>query len=238
MLNELIDKIDVSPELMMNLAEQLGNLTEFLGEPEKVTCLLKPLEIMLGHDDPTVREKAVQSMKKVGFAMSIQSIYQQYWPILEQLSQGDYFAMRISSAFLFGYIYKKVDKDHQTKALEALSTLSGDDTPMVRRGAAQSYGVACGYIKEAGGDIIDSEVLPTILKLLRDDNDSVKIAAVVSSVELVKNIRDQALAADQLLPLFLEISEKKSSWRLRFTVAEKTSEIVSNINGLGKDIAL
>jgi hypothetical protein len=31
MLTELIDKIDCNPELMMNLAEQLGNLIEYLG---------------------------------------------------------------------------------------------------------------------------------------------------------------------------------------------------------------
>lgn len=32
MLTELIDKIDISPELMMNLAEQLGRLDQFVGE--------------------------------------------------------------------------------------------------------------------------------------------------------------------------------------------------------------
>lgn len=34
MLTELIDKIDCNPELMMNLAEQLGNLIEYLGSSE------------------------------------------------------------------------------------------------------------------------------------------------------------------------------------------------------------
>ncbi len=31
MVTELIDKIDNNPELMMNLAEQLGKLSEYLG---------------------------------------------------------------------------------------------------------------------------------------------------------------------------------------------------------------
>jgi len=73
MLTELIDKIDVSPELMMHLAQQLGELVgvylrkvPFLGKAENVECLIKPLEMIISHDDSTVREKAVVSMKKVG----------------------------------------------------------------------------------------------------------------------------------------------------------------------------
>jgi len=31
MLSELIDKIDSNPELMLNMAEQLGNLTSLIG---------------------------------------------------------------------------------------------------------------------------------------------------------------------------------------------------------------
>ena len=66
MLTELIDKIDCNPELMMHLAAQLGNLTEILETSENVATLLEPLEIMVGNDDSVVREKAIESMRKVG----------------------------------------------------------------------------------------------------------------------------------------------------------------------------
>lgn len=83
MLTELIDKIDVSPELMMHLAEQLGKLTDFLGEPSNCESLLKPLEMILSHDDTTVREKAVQSMKRVGDKISQQTITATYLPLID-----------------------------------------------------------------------------------------------------------------------------------------------------------
>ena len=67
MLTELIDKIDCNPELMMNLAEQLGNLRDNLGpsdvadsdEAKKLkssNCahLLRPLEMIAGSDDSVV----------------------------------------------------------------------------------------------------------------------------------------------------------------------------------------
>lgn len=66
MLTELIDKIDNSPELMLNLAEQLGRLSDFIGGPEQSVHLLKPLELILPADDSVVREKAVASMRVVG----------------------------------------------------------------------------------------------------------------------------------------------------------------------------
>ena len=66
MLTELIDKIDCNPELMMNLAEQLGQLVSYLGEPTNAVHLLKPLELILPADDSVVREKAVASLKIVG----------------------------------------------------------------------------------------------------------------------------------------------------------------------------
>ncbi len=44
MITELIDKIDNNPELMMNLAEQLGKLSDFLGADANSVHLLRPLE--------------------------------------------------------------------------------------------------------------------------------------------------------------------------------------------------
>ena len=66
MLTELIDKIDSKPELMMNLADELGKLTDFLGDKTNSVHLLKPLELILPADDSVVREKAIASIQLVG----------------------------------------------------------------------------------------------------------------------------------------------------------------------------
>ena len=44
MLTELIDKIDCNPELMMTLAEQLGTLTNHLGQNEEEKAKDKKVE--------------------------------------------------------------------------------------------------------------------------------------------------------------------------------------------------
>jgi len=82
MLTELIDKIDCNPELMMNLAEQLGTLREHLGPADLTSAeaktsksnncahLLRPLEMIAGSDDSVVQTKAIASLAKVSEELS------------------------------------------------------------------------------------------------------------------------------------------------------------------------
>ncbi len=104
LLTELIDKIDNNSELMLNLAEQMGRLVDYLvgaQHQESVSTLLKPLELILPADDSVVREKAVQAMRQVGKHLSAQAIYQEYMPLVKRLRKGDLFSMRISACFLY-----------------------------------------------------------------------------------------------------------------------------------------
>ena len=84
MLTELIDKIDCNPELMMHLSEQLGNLTEILDSSENLSQLIDPLEIMIGNDDSVVREKAINSMRKVGRLINDEHVIELYLPMLKR----------------------------------------------------------------------------------------------------------------------------------------------------------
>lgn len=138
MLTELIDKIDNNAELMLNLADQLGKLSEYLGEDQNSVYLLKPLEYILSSDDTQVRERAVASLKIVGEKISNATIYTDYMPLVKKMRKGDLFSMRISACFLYAFIYKRLDEERKTYARKKFEKLSKDDTPMVRRGAAQS----------------------------------------------------------------------------------------------------
>jgi serine/threonine-protein phosphatase 2A regulatory subunit A len=95
--------------------------------------------------------------------------------------------------------------------------LSKDDTPMVRRGAAQSIPLIADYLtREQAKEFL----LPIIKTLLDDSNDSVKIHAVISSINVSKVIENEQLIRDQILPSFKSACENRYSWRLRFTIAE------------------
>jgi serine/threonine-protein phosphatase 2A regulatory subunit A len=69
---------------MMHLSEQLGNLTEILDSSENLSQLIDPLEIMIGNDDSVVREKAINSMRKVGRLINDEHVIELYLPMLKR----------------------------------------------------------------------------------------------------------------------------------------------------------
>lgn len=192
MLTELIDKIDSNPELMLNMAEQLGNLTALIASKNNsitsnVTTLLTPLETIVGNDDAMVREKAIEALKKVSELLVNSEIKLNYLPLCKRLKKGDMFSMRIAASQLYADIYAKLDQDDQEKVNKKFKKLCADDTPMVRWGAAQAVSSLCQHVSSQS---INEFILPLVKELLNDKNDSVKVNAVAASVNVVKHISD------------------------------------------------
>ena len=73
-------------------------------------------------------------------------------------------------------------------------------------------------------------LLPIISLLLDDHNDSVKINAVASSVEVAKSIDNSNLIKETILPAFQVACENRYSWRLRFAVAENAAFLCGYLN--------
>ena len=231
MLTELIDKIDCNPELMMNLAEQLGNLTEYLGDKANSVHLLKPLEYILPADDSVVREKSVASLKIVGNNISNQAVLEDFLPMVKRMRKGDLFSMRISACFLYAQIYGRLPASKKEYVRAKFQKLAKDDTPMVRRGAAQSISILSDTIEK---EHAKEYLVPLLRALLTDDNDSVKIMAVYSTIAVVQKVLDgdqQNLVKEEIIPPFkYAVENKMASWRLRFSVAEIAAQMCEFID--------
>jgi serine/threonine-protein phosphatase 2A regulatory subunit A len=228
MVTELIDKIDSNPELMLNLAEQLGKLSDFLGSDHNSIYLLKPLELILSSDDSVVREKAVASLKIVGERINDEAIYSDYMPLVKKMRKGDLFSMRISACFLYAHIYRRLDSERKQYARKKFEKLVKDDTPMVRRGAAQSLSILSDCLNDA--ELAKSWLLPQLKALLQDDNDSVKIQAVGASAKVARLIQDSETVRTEIVPpLRAAVDNKMVSWRLRFSVAEVAAELAGHV---------
>jgi hypothetical protein len=98
---------------------------------------------------------------------------------------------------------------------------------MVRRGAAQSISLLTVHLEEEYGS---GFLIPIIKGLLEDQNDSVKIHAVISSINVAKVVKDSDLLRHSVLPAFKSSCENRFSWRLRFTVAEHAAFLASCIS--------
>lgn len=136
--------------------------------------------------------------------------------------------MRISACFLYADIYESL-RDETLRAMvrKKFTKLSKDDTPMVRRGAAQSISIITQTLEHKHA--VDF-LLPICKALLEDQNDAVKIHAVQSSISVAKAVQDSMMIRDSVVPSFKTASENRHSWRLRFTVAEHAAQLSAYVS--------
>lgn len=98
----------------------------------------------------------------------------EFFELVERLSKGDLYSMRIASCYLLAKTYEKTKNDDIRDKL--FNDLSIDDTPMVRRAIA----INLGDFAKAVGYPMDI-VLKSYKALLNDQQDAVKIEALKNS---------------------------------------------------------
>ena len=79
----LTENNDDEDEVLLAMAEQLGNFVPFVGGPAHAHCLLPPLETLAGVEETVVREKAVESLCKVCTALPDQTVVEHFLPLLK-----------------------------------------------------------------------------------------------------------------------------------------------------------
>jgi serine/threonine-protein phosphatase 2A regulatory subunit A len=202
--------------------------------------LCKPLQLICAADENVVRDKAQDALLKVCEMLDRNLVETEFFELVEKLSKGDLYSMRIASCYLLSKTYDRTQLPQIRDQL--FEELTKDDTPMVRRALAINLGKIAESIKYP----IDT-VLETFKKFLEDKQDAVRIEALRSSCTLAKLIREeggdstiteeksQKLESEILKPI-IKASEDKTSWRLRFTVAELLADLTHIVDKSLADI--
>lgn len=148
------------------MAEQLGNFTPLVGGSEFVQCLLPPLENLANIEETVVRDKAVESLRKIAEKHSAPALEEHFIPMILRLAQGDWFTSRTSSCGLFAVAYPRANPAQKAELRTTFRALCRDDTPMVRRAAASKLGEVAKVWEK---DYLKSELLQIFEDLSRDD---------------------------------------------------------------------
>jgi len=87
--------------------------------------------------------QAVESSCVVIRGLDNAAVVEVVLPIVQRLTQGDWFTARVSACGLFAAAYARLtDAAAKTTLRSLYATLCQDDTPMVRRAAAKNIGVS------------------------------------------------------------------------------------------------
>ncbi|KAI2745442.1 hypothetical protein DTO013E5_1554 [Penicillium roqueforti] len=223
----LDDSVEDEDEVLTALSEELGNFTEYVGGPEHAHVLLSPLENLAAIEEPLVREKAVESLNKVCEQLSESQVEEYFVPLVLRLSKADWFTSKVSATGLYSTPYKKATPALQQSLRQHFGALVHDETPMVRRQAANNLAK---FVKEMQTQVIIDEVIPLFQYLASDDQDSVRLLTVDILIAIAEEIpKEQQPSHGVLLTSLRNLFEDKS-WRVRYMVADRYEKIAKAVH--------
>ncbi|TIA70912.1 hypothetical protein E3P91_02859 [Wallemia ichthyophaga] len=221
----LQDSLDDEDEVLLALAEELGSFTEYVGGKEYAHVTLSPLESLAGMEETLVRDKASESINKIATDLSSEQVETHYLPLLQRLTNGDWFTPRTSACALFASVYQTANESTRNELRGLFKKLTNDDTPMVRRSAAKNL---AGFINVLEPNEIFSEFIDVYKKLAIDDQDSVRLLTVEALITIMKKL-DKSQVNSELLPC-VRAACNDASWRVRFMVGQKFVEMAECVN--------
>lgn len=184
----LTESIDDEDEVLLALAEELGDFIDEVGGPPHVSVLVQPLETLSTVEETLVRDKAIESLRRLSSTVASVSCddartlhVDHMFPLVQRLAAGDWFTSRISACALFADIYHRIPQERPELRAEILSmykALARDETPMVRRAAASNIAHVAKAIYSVSPDMVQAELLPVFADLVDDEQDSVRLLVV------------------------------------------------------------
>lgn len=228
----LQESLEDEDEVLQTLAEELGDFIPLIGGVEYAHHLVSLLETLAKEEETIVRERAVASFKKICTAMvegGVTQFHDNFFNIIRSLGDEVWFTSRISACDLFTPVYPYVGAEKQAVLRDLFSKLCKDETPMVKRSAAQNLGA---FGKVVGVEVLKEQIIPLFDEMAKDDQDSVRLLSVDACVHIATVLSEEE---NELLILkTLNSYFTDYSWRVRYQLADSFTRIQA---GLGPAVA-
>ncbi|KAL8720614.1 MAG: hypothetical protein Q9225_002550 [Loekoesia sp. 1 TL-2023] len=223
----LDESVEDEDEVLTALSDELGGFVEYVGGPEWGHVLLSPLENLAAIEEPLVREKAVESLNKICGELSQPQVEEYFIPLIVRLSKADWFTSKISATGLYNVPYSKASQTSQEGLRQQFSQLVHDETPMVRRQAANNLAK---FVKEMPASTVINEMIPLFQHLANDDQDSVRLLTVEILIAIAEVIPKEQQTSHGTLLAALRVLFEDKSWRVRYMVADRFEKIAKAVD--------
>lgn len=216
-LQEIVDDDD---EVLIALAEQLGQGVPWVGGPAHAHALIGPLEQLCNIEEISVREKATEAIRELAQHMSADQAIRHLCVLLQRLASHEWLTSKISACSIFSAALAKVGEAKQEELLRIYFRLCGDDAPMVRRQAAK---VLDGVAATLEDEMLLGELLENFENLAKDEQDSVRIMAIRNCIALGR-LKNSPEWQEKILEVIKACGEDKS-WRVRYMMVDNVKPL-------------
>ena len=224
-ITDLILNFENDGEVLAEYSNQILNLLTILKMNNRLSFIgIRSLEILSGNDDEIVRQTAISNLSKLIELLDEQIITNEIFPLMKRLIEND-LKTKMSCCYLFPIVYPKLEnQDIKKELLQVYSEISKDESPSVRRAAADNIKFFC--------KVQENEVIGLLFKLynefIQDPVDIVKIYTIQSTPYLlsVLSINNQ----EKLILNFTKSMAEEKAWRVKYSAIECISKISENIS--------
>jgi serine/threonine-protein phosphatase 2A regulatory subunit A len=169
----------------------------------------------------------VESLNKICEQLSQQQVETYFIPLTIRLSKADWFTSKISATGLYNTPYKQATPQSQEGLRRQFELLVKDDTPMVRRQAANNLAK---FVKSMPAAIVVDDMMGMFQSLAHDDQDSVRLLTVEILIAIAEAVpKEQQTQSGVLLTTLRELITDKS-WRVRYMAADRFEKIAKAVD--------
>ena len=224
-ITDLILNFENDGEVLTEYSNQILNLLKILKMNNRLSFIgIRSLEILSGNDDEIVRQNAINNLSKLIELLDEQIITNEIFPLMKRLIEND-LKTKMSCCYLFPIVYPKLEnQDIKKELLQVYSEISKDESPSVRRAAADNIKFFC--------KVEENEVINLLFKLysefIQDPVDIVKIYTIQSTPYLLGKLSYNN--QENLILNFTKSMAEEKAWRVKYSAIECISKISENIS--------
>ena len=219
-ITDLILNFEEDGEILSEYSNQILNLLKTLKQNDILSFIgIRSLEILSGNDDEIVRQTSITNLSKLIELLDEQIITNEIFPLMKRLIEND-LKTKMSCCYLFPIVYPKLEnQDIKKELLQVYCEISKDESPSVRRAAADNIKFFC--------RVQDNEVINLLFKLysdfIKDSVDIVKIYTINSTPSLLNRLPIQS--QEKLILNFTKSMAEEKAWRVKYSSIECISKI-------------
>lgn len=165
----------------------------------------------------------MESLNKIGEQLSEKQIEEYFIPMVLRLSKADWFTSKVSATGLYSVPYKKAAPNLQQSLRQYFGGLVHDETPMVRRQAANNLAK---FVKAMNTSVVIEEMIPLFQYLASDDQDSVRLLTVEILISIAEEVPKEQQPSHGVLLTSLRVLFEDKSWRVRYMVADRYEKVL------------
>jgi len=221
-------------QVLLAMAQKVGDLVPFIGGAEHATALIPVVELLCGSEETIVRTAAAASISQIllhfnnNSACKTQALA--YFEMLLRLcnyEEGDIFYSRVTACQFLPELYLVLPAEIKPQLRELYARLFTDEMVIVRRSAAHSF---LRLVAHCDAEHRRGDLLAVFKTLASDENAAVRLMAldiVIPYAALLKESSCEDVLSVDLLPL-IKAATEDVSWSSRKAICRTYGQLAKS----------